>query len=158
QIKHFWKSGAGERVFIPRSSVVLIIQKITHRAFDCCIVRRYYSQQAQQTPRRLRWGAHSEPDQLWIIVGHTRFTKTAIFVLNGTQPTDAPCNCSIGFGVDGAERTKDTAGSVDVIHSPPAIPGALGRLLSQEILNRALNSGMGSVPSKLTETLQDASS
>src|SRR5262249_25044532 len=80
-----------------------------------------------------------------------RFTETAITFLNTLQPAHSALRILLRVKGNGFEGTQYTAGSVNVIHTPAAKPGAVLALIFQQELQAALHRGMIRRPAETAE-------
>src|SRR2546429_2299973 len=126
QIENLRKTGAGRFLLGPGTVFVLRAGEILDAALQARTIRIVECAEAHDRPRGLCRGARSLALENRIVVGVAAFAPAAVLVLDTFEPVaslEQPRLLHIP-----AQRThpaQDLPGAVNVVDSPPAIPGAV---------------------------------
>src|SRR5262245_39360019 len=127
-----------ERVF-PRAVVALRSQQVIDAALDGRAARAASGEQAEERPRRLARNRFAHPGELVVVVALAGLAPAAVAVLVALEPADRALHVFVtGIHADGGEPAQHRPGSVDVVHTPAAVPRSVVALGVAQEVDRAL--------------------
>src|SRR5712664_2313953 len=126
QIEHAWKPRACDLLFIPRAIGLLGAKQVTQSSLNTWPIEIAACTNPHDCPRCLRCGANTYHLGRWIFVRAARLAPPAIVVLTALKPiTAAQYPVLRHIFADCAQAAQHLPRTVNVIHTPAAIPRAI---------------------------------
>src|SRR5690606_24077048 len=140
EVEHFRETRTRDFALGPRTVLILHADEVLDTALHTRTERVIEREQAHDGPSGLRGGARPLPFVNRIVVGVAAFAPAAIGTLHALEPVAAAHEPGlVHVHLQGTHAAQDLPGAVDVVHPPPAIPGAVVFLLVFDELDAPLD-------------------
>src|SRR5262249_12604894 len=159
EIKYLWEAGSRSLVFGPGAIRVLRSNKVLDTALHAWPEGLVKGAETHDGPGGLGGSAGTLTFKDRVIVSIATFAPAAVFMLHRFQPIPGFQQPRlIHVQVEGAQTAQDLPGAIDVIDTPPAVPGAVFLLVLANEAQRLLHSRMIHAVAFIPEQFQNAGS